>query len=126
MKDPDADKRMQYGNRFAIFARAVMDRDWETTAITAVETTVSILRDYRMTQHRSLAEKYDVSTDAIQTNRVKTGLIALGEVVALSPLAEHQVVRRASLATICAGTLVGVVGAEQYGMQVREEIASRG
>lgn len=125
-KDPEADKRLQYGNRAAILARACVAGDWETAGIIAAETVVSVVRDKRMGGHRRLAETHDIETDAININRVKTAMIAVGEVVALSPLAENDMVRRVALGTICVGTLVGVVGAEQYGQQVRAEIASRG
>ncbi len=125
--DPPADKRLQYGNRAALFTRACFGKDWETAAVVAGETAVSALRDKRMAAHRSLATAYDIETDATMTNRAKTALIAAGEVVALSPLAnKYDTVRRAALATMCVGTLVGVIGAEQYGLHVREEISSRG
>lgn len=124
-KDPSADKRLQYGNRLAIFTRAWVRGDRETAVVIAAETAVSAIRDTRMASHRSLAVEHDVETDAIDINRVKTALIAGGEVAALSPLAENQTARRAALAAICVGTLVGIVGAEQYGHQVRQEITSR-
>ena len=126
MRDPEADKRLQYGNRAALFARACAKRDWESAVIVGAETVVSVVRDRRMAQHRGLAEAYEVGTDAIGINRVKTAAIALGEVVALSPLAENDTVRRVALGTIAAGTLLGVIGAEQYGAQVREQIRELG
>lgn len=125
-RDPDADKRLQYGNRAALFVRAALEKDWKIAGVIAAETAVSAVRDRRMGQYRELATTYGIETDAIDINRAKTALIAGGEIVALSPLAENAIVRGVAIGTICLGTLVGVVGAEQYGQQVRAEIARRG
>ncbi|MCA9330456.1 hypothetical protein KC957_00255 [Candidatus Saccharibacteria bacterium] len=77
-RDPEADKRLQYGNRAAIFSRAVHRQDWKTACVIAAETAVSAVRDLRMGQHRELATTYSIETDAIDINRAKTALIAGG------------------------------------------------
>lgn len=126
-KDPKADKRLQYGNRFALIARACIAKDFKTASVVATESVVSIARDYRMSQDRKLAETYGIETDATNANRVKTMLLAAGGVVALSPVAEqHRAVKNAGIGALCVGTAIGVVGELTYRSTVREAIAANG
>ena len=123
--DPAADRRLAYGNRFALFARSIASGDSGSALLTAAETSVSLLRDRRMAETRAIAETHGIGVDAIDINRAKTWITGVSQVVELSPLANNDAIRRTAQIVRCGATVLGIVGAELYRHQVMQGIAAQ-
>jgi hypothetical protein len=123
--DPAADKRKYYSTMAGCIIRAVRDGDAETAVVLGVNTGVSIARDIAMASDRKKARSLEIDTDAIKINKRKTQLHAMGQIALVSPLSRNRLFRRAALATISTGTVLGVAGRQQYSAVVKQSMADK-
>lgn len=122
LRDPEADKRKYYGGLGGIMIRAAREGDITTAVTVGANIGVSALRDRAMARDRAVANSYGLSEDATTVNKWKTRVQAGTSVLLASPLSRNRTVRRAALVGLSAGTLLGVVGQQQYRGMLEDHI----
>lgn len=119
-EDPIADKKWFRAVLAGIGVRALLAGDTKTAVVTGSVAAAEYIRNKHMEEQRNAVkeEQLDLSTAAIQTNRYKTAGHAVFSTILASHLSDNETVKNVALVGLAASTVLGFVGAAQYGSMV--------
>ncbi|GAC1386592.1 MAG: hypothetical protein NVS1B7_4060 [Candidatus Saccharimonadales bacterium] len=115
--DPKADKRFINAKLGGLGIRYLRQRDFTAASIVGVNLGISLYRDRKMEQDRSLVKLYNCNPEVLKASKINKSKMAIqtaGVIMLSSPLTREKSLRKRGLAILTVGTVFGLAGEAAY------------